>query len=66
MISELCRPIVTSKNIKKVKRYLENFDKVNEKLLEVERKRSIAKFSTSNFGAKRSCKAFNLGASKIC
>ncbi|HSZ72340.1 MAG TPA: HD domain-containing protein [Cytophagaceae bacterium] len=40
----LCRADITSKNNQKIKRFLENFDKVERKVIEVEAKDSIRNF----------------------
>ncbi len=59
----LCRADITSKNNLKVKRFLENFDKVERKVIEVEEKDSIRNFQPVLTG-EDIMKLFNLKPSR--
>lgn len=59
----LCRADITSKNNLKVKRFLENFDKVERKVIEVEEKDSIRNFQPILTG-EDIMKLFNLKPSR--
>jgi putative nucleotidyltransferase with HDIG domain len=60
----LCRADVTSKNNEKVKRYLDNFDKVEEKIKEVEEKDNLRNFQPVVTG-EDIMKTFDLQPSKV-
>jgi len=60
----LCRADVTSKNNSKVKRYLENFDKVERKVVEVEEKDQQRMFQPV-VGGEEIMKTFELKPSKV-
>lgn len=60
----LCRADITSKNFAKVKRYLQNFDKVAAKMQEVEKKDKLRNFQPPVSG-EDIMKTFNIRPSKV-
>ena len=60
----LCRADVTSKNVEKVKQYLQNFDKIETKIKEIEAKDHLRNFQPVITG-KCIIQAFGLKPSKI-
>jgi poly(A) polymerase len=63
-LMKLCRADITSKNAEKVKKYLSNFERVEEKMVDVEAKDHVRTFQPPVTGDEI-IRMFNLPPSKI-